>query len=96
MVSDPRKGKLKFSINDELIVVQWFVRDQAEPEDEFFLVPGELEFKKIKQCVDGRMYYLNFSTSDKKEFYWLQEENPDDDAKIEDAIRAIGLYNPNV
>eukprot|EP01133_Synstelium_polycarpum_P010916 gene10916-12721_t len=56
---------------------------------EFFSVPGELEFKKVEQCKDGRMYYLYFSSSDKKEFYWLQEPNPEGDVKIEETIKSI-------
>ncbi|EFA83277.1 adhesion regulating molecule family protein [Heterostelium album PN500] len=95
ITSDTRKGTLKFSIQDDLIFVQWFVRDSKEAEDEYYLAPGELIFKKVSSCKDGRMYYLHFSTSDNKEFFWLQEPNPDNDTKLEEAIAAIAAYQPD-
>ncbi|GAM20090.1 hypothetical protein SAMD00019534_032650, partial [Acytostelium subglobosum LB1] len=95
LVSDTRKGTLKFSIQDELILVQWFIRGEKNAEDEYYIVPGELVFKKITACKDGRMYYLYLNTSDTKEFFWFQEENPDDDVKIEKSIDLIVKYNPD-
>ncbi|KAK5575192.1 hypothetical protein RB653_010448 [Dictyostelium firmibasis] len=96
VTSDSRKGYLKFGVTPEgLTCVQWRPRDSSAYEDEFYFAPGELKFVKVAACTTGRMYYLNFSDSNQKEFYWLQEANADGDAKIEKAIKVIESYIPD-
>ncbi|KAN0026200.1 hypothetical protein ACTFIV_007184 [Dictyostelium citrinum] len=96
VTSDSRKGYLKFGVTPEgLTCVQWRPRDSSAYEDEFYFAPGELKFVKVPACKTGRMYYLNFSGSDQKEFYWLQEANVEGDAKIEKALKVIESYIPD-
>ncbi|KAM9986043.1 hypothetical protein ACTFIZ_004306 [Dictyostelium cf. discoideum] len=96
VTSDSRKGYLKFGVTPEgLTCVQWRPRDSSAYEDEFYFAPGESKFIKVPACKTGRMYYLNFSGSDQKEFYWLQEANVEGDAKIEKALKVIESYIPD-
>eukprot|EP01132_Coremiostelium_polycephalum_P002535 gene2535-3138_t len=96
VVSDSKKGFLKISITpDDLICVQWRNRDSATPVDEYFFVPGDLSFNKVSGCRTGRMYYLSFSGTNQKEFFWLQEPLVTEDAKIEEAIQLISSYIPD-
>ncbi|KYR00292.1 adhesion regulating molecule family protein [Tieghemostelium lacteum] len=92
--SDARKGILKFSISPEgIICVQWREREKSAIEDEYYFAPGDLQFIKVKNAPSGtRMYYLNFSDSGTKEFFWLQEPNADNDSKLEEGIKLIGAY----
>ncbi|EGC38442.1 hypothetical protein DICPUDRAFT_148855 [Dictyostelium purpureum] len=95
VTSDNRKGFLKFNVTgDGLILVSWRPRDSSAYEDEFYFAPGELKFVKVEACKTGRMYYLNFSDSNHKEFFWLQEPDASKDAKIEKAIKLIEDFVP--
>ncbi|EGG21217.1 adhesion regulating molecule family protein [Cavenderia fasciculata] len=91
ITSHGEKGSLKFELADELIVVTWTSREEkgGSEDQQFYSVPGELEFIKVKSCADGRMYYLKFTSSDQKEFFWLQESDPADDTKLEETIKQI-------
>ncbi|KAF2074364.1 hypothetical protein CYY_004340 [Polysphondylium violaceum] len=96
VTSDARKGYLKFGITPErLICVQWRPRDSSAYEDEYYFAPGDLKFVKVPACKTGRMYYLYFSDSNQREFFWSQEPNQANDANIEKAIKAIETYVPD-
>jgi hypothetical protein len=62
-------------------------------DDDLILFPEEAEFKKIPN-VKGRIYMLEFKSSNKKLFYWMQEPTEDHDEYCKKINAIINDRNP--
>ena len=45
------------------------------------MFPGDCKFEKVKQTQD-RVYVLQFQSSDRRMFYWMQEDSKDKDEEL--------------
>ena len=72
--------------------LQWCDADTKNPIDNVYVFPGDCKFEKVKQTTD-RVYLLQFMQSDRKMFYWFQDEEKDKDAdhckKIHNILNGI-------
>eukprot|EP00126_Sphaerothecum_destruens_P001052 Sdes_comp12760_c0_seq1m3010 len=70
---DQRKGLVYIhQSQDQLLHFCWKDRTTGEVEDDLIIFPEEAEFKIVEQCTTGRVLLLNFRSSDRKMFFWLQ------------------------
>ena len=63
---------------DQLIHFCWKDRTNEAVEEDLILFPEEAEFKKIPIAKE-RVYMLQFKSSSRKLFYWMQEPKEDKD-----------------
>lgn len=65
--------------------------------DSLYVFPGDAKFEKVKQTKD-RVYLLEFSSTKQRFFYWMQEEEKENDAencrKVHCHINGIPLDQP--
>ena len=45
-------------------------------------MPDEVVFGRVPQCQSGRVFYLEFTGSAMKHFFWLQDADSSKDAAI--------------
>ncbi|CAI2166701.1 17443_t:CDS:2 [Funneliformis geosporum] len=64
---------------DQLMHFFWKDRKNNTVEDDFILFPDEAEFIRVDQCTTGRVYILNFKSSSRKLFYWMQDAKDEKD-----------------
>jgi len=87
---DKRKGLVQLTQSpDSLIHFIWKDRTTGNTEDDLIIFPEEATFKRISQCTTGRVYLLEFKSSSKKHFFWLQESKTDND---EENCKKINEY----
>ena len=65
--------------------------------DNFYVFPGDAKFEKVKQTKD-RVYLLEFASTKQRFFYWMQEEEKENDAencrKVHCHINGLPLDQP--
>ena len=54
------------------------------------MFPGDCKFEKVKQTSD-RVYLLEFSSNQKRFFYWMQDSETEKD--VENATKVHKLLN---
>jgi len=90
---DKRKGLVQlFQSADSLIHFVWKDRTTGGVDDDLTIFPEEAIFKKVKQCTTGRVFLLEFKSSSRKMFYWMQETKDDKD---DDNVSKINQYINN-
>ncbi len=78
---DKRRGTVMVhQAEDQLMHFMW--RDRGAPsgsaaEDDLIIFPDDVEFKRVSQCTTGRVYLLQFKSSSRKMFFWMQEPKTD-------------------
>jgi len=92
---DKRKGQvqLKQSGEDGLIHFVWKDRSTGIVETDLIIFPEEASMRRLNECKTGRVYLLEFKTSDQKLFFWMQEGKEDKDQEIADKINQY-INNP--
>jgi len=93
---DKRKGLVQITQSvDGLIHFVWKDRTTGQTEQDLIIFPEEATFKHVKQCSSGRVYLLEFKTTSRKLFFWMQEPS---DAKDEEHANKVNQYinNPPV
>lgn len=55
--------------------------------DAFYVFPGDCKFEKVKQSSD-RVYLLEFTSTQKRSFYWMQDAD-----KTKDEENAKKVHN---
>lgn len=90
-----RKGLvyLRQSPDDSLMHFCWKDRQTGITEDDLILFPDDCEFKRVKECTTGRVYVLKMKSSNKKMFFWMQENKTDRDDEYCKKINEM-LNNP--
>lgn len=83
-----RKGELQF-IQGDAIEVRWKERDPkvTKHEDSFFILPGITTYYKVEGVEGGRVYCFDFQ--DRQEFFWMQDNKPENDEKKAKEIREL-------
>ncbi|PKK79345.1 adhesion regulating molecule [Rhizophagus irregularis] len=78
--ADERKGLVYMDQgDDQLMHFYWKDRKNNAVEDDLILFPEEAEFIRVEQCTTGRVYLLNFKSSSRKLFFWMQDAKDDKD-----------------
>ena len=89
-----RKGSVYINQSDDgLMHFCWKDRTSGETEDDLIIFPDDAEFKRVNSCKTGRVFMLKFKSSDKKNFYWMQEPKDDKDEEYCTKINEY-LNNP--
>lgn len=78
---DRRKGLIIVKKEDELTHFQWKDRKSGEIETDLIVFPDDAIFRKVEES-NGRVYLLDFKTSDQKLFFWMQEPDAEKDAEL--------------
>ncbi|KAI8974089.1 proteasome complex subunit Rpn13 ubiquitin receptor-domain-containing protein [Pilobolus umbonatus] len=87
---DLRKGLIYMDLEeDQLLHFYWKERKSSDPEDDFIIFPYEAQLSQVSECTTGRVYILNFKSSNNKEFYWMQSKDSDKDAELIDRVNKI-------
>ncbi|CEP15446.1 hypothetical protein [Parasitella parasitica] len=75
---------------DRLLHLYWKERkSQSVAEDDLIIFPDEAEFRQISQCTTGRVFLLQFKTSNERHFYWMQSKTDDKDKEIADRVNEL-------
>jgi len=93
---DKRKGLVLLTqAADSLMHLQWKDRTTGTVEDDLIIFPEEAVFKKVTQDQPNtsRIYILEFKTSNKKLFFWMQEPKADKDDDIANKVNQF-INNP--
>jgi 26S proteasome regulatory subunit N13 len=92
---DKRKGLviLKQSPEDGLLHFVWKDRTTGVVERDLIVFPGDVVFKRVKECTTGRVYVLEFHSSKQKFFFWMQEAKDDKDNEICEKVNQY-INNP--
>merc|ERR1719329_1742031 len=73
---------------------QWINREKNEIVDDLIVVE-DAYLERIDKCTTGRVYLLRFTSSDKKQFFWMQEPSNAMDAELIKTFNdAIGAKIP--
>jgi len=85
---DKRKGlvQLKQSPEENLIYFLWKDRTTGTEVLKLILFPGDATFRKVEEAKSGRIFVLEWKTTDKKEFFWMQEPKDEKDKEFCDNI----------
>ena len=52
------------------------------------MFPGDCKFEKVKQSSD-RVYLLEFASTQRRLFYWMQEAETDKDAELASKVHNL-------
>jgi len=79
--------------NDGLIQFAWKDKSTGTVAEELLLFPDDAVFRKVDES-NGRVYLLEFKSSNRKLFYWMQDKS---DEKDKENCQLINNYisNPN-
>ncbi|CAM0138811.1 hypothetical protein VKS41_005976 [Umbelopsis sp. WA50703] len=84
---DLRKGVIYMDQSeDQLMHFCWKERVGSTIEDDLIIFPEEAEMKKVPECTTGRIYILQFKSSNQKLFFWMQDKN---DSKDEERVAKV-------
>ncbi|KAF1797433.1 proteasome complex subunit Rpn13 ubiquitin receptor-domain-containing protein [Mucor lusitanicus] len=88
---DTRKGQVYMDQGeDRLLHLYWKERKtQSVAEDDLIIFPDEAEFRQITQCTTGRVYLLQFKTSNERHFYWMQSKNDEKDKEVVERVNEL-------
>lgn len=88
---DTRKGQVYMDQGeDRLLHLYWKERkNQSVAEDDLIIFPDEAEFRQITQCTTGRVYLLQFKTSNERHFYWMQSKTDEKDKEIVERVNEL-------
>lgn len=82
--ADERKGKLTLekNNNDGSIHLKWADRYTLAVEDDLLIFPGDQKFTKVDTGREkDRVYLLQFSSSSRRMFFWMQEPDASKDSE---------------
>lgn len=80
---DKRKGLVYvYQSEDTLMHFCWKDRQTGIVEDDLMIFPDDIETKKVTQCTTGRVFLMKFKSSNKKLFFWMQENEVEKDEKL--------------
>lgn len=86
---DPSMGKVQVFKEDEATVFKWINIKTGQADDDLYTFPQQAVFEKVKNSK-ARIYLLRYLDSDRRHFYWLQEQDPSKDEalckRVNDAI----------
>jgi hypothetical protein len=86
---NPNKGELRFSINnDNLLIMEWKDIQNNISTEPFVIFDNEWEWKKIP-TQKGRVYCLESLSFPEKLFFWMQYTNISEDLMNENIISNI-------
>ncbi|CAO3628223.1 unnamed protein product [Mucor fragilis] len=75
---------------DRLLHLYWKERKtQSVVEDDLIIFPDEAEFRQITQCTTGRVYLLQFKTSNERHFYWMQSKSDEKDKEVAERVNEL-------
>jgi hypothetical protein len=49
---------------------------------DLIIFPDEAVFKKVKQCTTGRVFLLEWKSTERRLFFWMQEPSDEKDAEL--------------
>lgn len=94
VTADKRKGKFKLQFNaDNLLQLTWTDRGTNKVEDDFVILPDEVDFVRIDQCTSGRVFLLKWKDHPRRLFFWLQESDETKDDSLFKRISDL-ITNP--
>lgn len=64
----------------------WKERVGSTIEDDLIIFPEEAEMKRVPECTTGRVYLLQFKSSNQKLFFWMQDK---DESKDEERVAKL-------
>ncbi|CAG0918661.1 unnamed protein product [Notodromas monacha] len=80
---DKRKGLVyMYQSSDGLMHFCWKDRTSGAVEDDLIIFPEDCEYKAVPQCKTGRVFVLKFTSSSRKQFFWMQEPKTDKDEEF--------------
>ncbi|CAO3684023.1 unnamed protein product [Umbelopsis vinacea] len=84
---DLRKGVIFMDqSDDQLMHLYWKERVGSTIEDDLIIFPEEAEMKRVPECTTGRVYLLQFKSSNQKLFFWMQDK---DESKDEERVAKL-------
>jgi hypothetical protein len=91
---DKRKGlvQVKQSQDDNIIHFIWKDRTTGTEDINLMLFPDDASFRKVPEA-NGRVYVLEWTSTDKKMFFWMQEPKDEKDKEHCDNINKF-INNP--
>jgi hypothetical protein len=92
--ADKRKGlvQVKQSPEDNIIHFIWKDRTTGTEDINLMLFPDDASFRKVNEA-NGRVFVLEWTSTDKKMFFWMQEPKDDKDKENCDNINKY-INNP--
>jgi 26S proteasome regulatory subunit N13 len=94
VTADTRRGKIEVRQgSDQLIHFQWRDRQTGDIVDDLIVFPDEAHLRKLKQVKDGRVLLLEFTGSERRLFFWMQEPSDDRDAEFVTKVNEM-MNNP--
>jgi len=80
---DPEKGVLyvKKSV-DNLIHLCWKNRKSSVAAEDWTVFEGDTSVRFIKELPEHRVFFIKFTATGKRMFYWLQHADQDEDEKL--------------
>ena len=78
---DRRKGVIRIIKDSQgMLQFQFLDADTKSKIDGFYVFPGDCKFEKVKQSKD-RVYLLEFTSTQQRHFYWMQEDDKEKDTE---------------
>lgn len=98
VTADDRKGILQITSDPDLdgcAKLKWLDRRSRNTLEELMIFPNDAEWVKVDQVKDGRVYVLKFKGSDRRFFFWMQEQSEEKDEEYAKAVnKALGNEAP--
>lgn len=78
-----KRGKIKIDRDDMGIMhFQWINRMNKQMKLDLMLFPSTMDWRRVDDCKDGRVYVLIDKNSKNKHFFWMQEPKEEGDEEI--------------
>ncbi|TDL22232.1 adhesion regulating molecule [Rickenella mellea] len=90
----PTRGAVLLTNEDGLLHLQWKNRTTNEVEEDLILFPEDASFHKVTQSAWGRTYVLKFSSSNQRQFFWMQDASPARDEEFVNNVNEL-LRDPD-
>jgi len=78
---DASMGKVQLFKEDEAKVFRWTNTKTGQADDELYTFPQQAVFEKLKNSTE-RIYLLRYLGSNRRHFFWMQEQDPSKDQAI--------------